>query len=57
MLLLVQSDGEPSHYINNYLVYIRIDDEGYVTAWIEILNNVSIFNASNVNTGSFPYYY
>ncbi len=49
--------GETGHYHQNYLVYIRIDDQGYLTSWIEILNSINIMNSSNVDCGSFPYYY
>lgn len=50
-------EGKTGHYHQDYLVYIRVDDQGYLTSWYEILNNVNILNASNVNMGSFPYYY
>jgi len=50
-------EGKTGHYHQNYLVYMRVDDEGYLTSWYEILNNINILNASNISMESFPYYY
>lgn len=49
--------GEVGHYKNEYLVYIEIDDQGYLKRWIEVLNSMNILNSSNVVFESFPYYY
>lgn len=51
------SGGERGHYHQNYLMYIRMDDNGRLVVWEEFLSTVNIYNSAAIKMQSFPYYY
>lgn len=49
--------GKTGHYQNEYLVYLRVDEKGYLKQWNEILCAASVYCCANIDVISFPYYY